>query len=662
MNGNRKIQYFRFVIAYNVVMLIPLALISFCVLYLFHKQQQQKINDEMVIVMERQEDFWKQQMSVLRAFNAACKYDKKYNERYYAVPESYLDIQKELSKQEESFPFVDGIYLYNKENGIVISSGGNIQKDLFFEEICKMNPVVFESEEDGTISAYSVYLRTDNKPGIVLVAPIKTYGINGTTMKYLLYTIKNEKLTVQFRGDRENECTVIRYCEQVLYTSEEWKPEDNWNEKNTDMLNSGNYYIFHRDLGYGFEMISYISKSSIAKSAGIYLRGYGIWLLCSILMGLGLAIVFSRNRYEMFLELANHNEKLQAEKDILQKESCLYELLSREMTENDALWQRCLENQIYVNRRYKFFVVVTADRTENQAVYDWIGCQMNQCSVTSSYQIEIVEGILIYFVCSDESASALTARINKVVQNVKQIGIGSLVTKARSLRRSYKEAQQQLNASRKEYYYPEREFMSLKEAAEEGDYARARLLLDTLWELVKGMDEMTATAVLWDVARLYQKSVPEVLEMPRGEQESMVDFTKSFLLYLSENMPVEQQAEDKDTGYKKRNIVDILSYIHEHYLDDNFSVKYLAAYFETSISNISHFFKKNVGVTISQYIEQIKLDKAKELLENTDSKVSEIAQLLRYNNSTVFIEMFKKYEGVTPGGYRENRRNEKRYN
>ena len=119
-------------------------------------------------------------------------------------------------------------------------------------------------------------------------------------------------------------------------------------------------------------------------------------------------------------------------------------------------------------------------------------------------------------------------------------------------------------------------------------------------------------------------------------------------------MPEEQPKEEKIAGYRKRNIVDILSYIHEHYLDDNFSVKYLAAYFETSISNISHFFKKNMGVTISQYIDQIKLDKAKELLADSDSKISEIAQRLRYNNSTVFIEMFKKYEGVTPGGYREN--------
>lgn len=82
MRKNRKIKYIRFVITYNIVMMIPLVLISFSVLFLFHKQQQQKIKDEMSIVMERQEDFWRQQMSVVRAFTASCKYDKKYNERY----------------------------------------------------------------------------------------------------------------------------------------------------------------------------------------------------------------------------------------------------------------------------------------------------------------------------------------------------------------------------------------------------------------------------------------------------------------------------------------------------------------------------------------------------------------------------------------------------
>ena len=62
-----------------------------------------------------------------------------------------------------------------------------------------------------------------------------------------------------------------------------------------------------------------------------------------------------------------------------------------------------------------------------------------------------------------------------------------------------------MNVHRKEEAYPERELLSLKEASEEGDFARAQVLLETLRELVKGMNEMTATAVLWDVARLFQK-------------------------------------------------------------------------------------------------------------------------------------------------------------
>jgi len=454
MRKNRKIKYIRFVITYNIVMMIPLVLISFSVLFLFHKQQQQKIKDEMSIVMERQEDFWRQQMSVVRAFTASCKYDKKYNERYSEVPEVYFDIQQELSKQEENFPFADGIFLYDKEKGVVVSSSGNIKENLFFTNFCKMDPTVFNTVEDGEISAYSSYLRMDSRPGIVLVAPMKTYGVDATAMRYLLYTIKNEKLAAQFGGDRED-CTVIRYCERVLYASEGWKTEKDWDEKNANMLSSGMYYVFQADLGYGFDVISYIPQNSIAKSISIYLKGYGIWLLCSILIGLGLALLFSHNRYEMFLELTDHNEKLQAERDVLQRESCLYELLSKKMVDEDALWKKCLENQIYVNRKYKFFVVVTADKLGNQVVYDWFDHQMNKYGVTSSYQIEVVEGILIYFVCSDEPDFDLTERINELAQNIEQIGVGSFVTDVRNLRRSYKEAQKQLNASRKEDSYPE---------------------------------------------------------------------------------------------------------------------------------------------------------------------------------------------------------------
>mgnify|MGYP000612292949 CR=1 FL=1 len=136
------------------------------------------------------------------------------------------------------------------------------------------------------------------------------------------------------------------------------------------MLSSGVYYVFQEDLGYGFEVISYIPQNSIAKSISIYLKGYGIWLLCSILIGLGLALLFSHNRYEMFLELTDHNEKLQAERDVLQRESCLYELLSKKWLMRCAL-EKMFGKSNLCESKIQVFVVVTADKLGNQVVYDW---------------------------------------------------------------------------------------------------------------------------------------------------------------------------------------------------------------------------------------------------------------------------------------------------
>ena len=122
----------------------------------------------------------------------------------------------------------------------------------------------------------------------------------------------------------------------------------------------------------------------------------------------------------------------------------------------------------------------------------------------------------------------------------------------------------------------------------------------------------------------------------------------------SSDLETAQSAPVVAASYRKRSITDILAYLHEHYLDPGFSVKYMASCFDTSVSNLSHFFKKNMGESISSYVDRIKLDKAKQLLRETDMRVGEIADLLQYGSSTGFAIMFKKYEGMTPKEYREN--------
>ncbi len=652
---SKREQYIRFVIAYNIVLLIPLLVISINVLQLFEKQQFHKIRDEAQLTLERQGSFWKQQLSVMRTFHMSCKYDKKYNELYSDVPKVYLDIQEEFSRQEQNFPFADAIYLYDREKKIVLTSTGKMTEELFFSTICRMDRTVFENPEDGIINACPVLLRADKGKGIACTVPLKTWGKGGSEMKYLIYPIRSDKLEAQFKQEAEDSFSVILFGGQVIYVSQEWETGQNRTQKYQELCQSGDYFIYEGELGEGFFSAVLIPKKSLYAGTVIYLRGYGVWLLCSLLIGLSLALAFSRSRYAAYKKLVDHNEELLGERDELRMESCLYELLYKTVSPQDALWNRCLKNNIYINRKYKFFVVLPDDLPENRGFYEWFGQQMNLHSVSNAYRIGLLEGILIYLVCSDESAFELKGKIEQLSKKGVQIGIGSLVMEAEGLRRSYEEARKQLKSfSLKENDYPQRELLSLREAVEEEDFSREKLLLSEISGIAAELDEMAAAALLWDVIRTLQMDTEEILERVKGKEGTIATVAGKLLLEIGEGLPGETVAMQAPAGYKKRNIVDVVAYVHEHYLEDNFSVKYMAYYFNTSVSNLSHFFKKNMGVTISQYVEQLKLERAKDMLENSDMRVSEIAQALRYANSTVFIEMFKKCEGVTPGGWREN--------
>ena len=67
----------------------------------------------------------------------------------------------------------------------------------------------------------------------------------------------------------------------------------------------------------------------------------------------------------------------------------------------------------------------------------------------------------------------------------------------------------------------------------------------------------------------------------------------------------------------------------------------------------SKVFKKAVGVNFVSYVNDTKINKAKELLENTDIPVLNVALDLGFDDCGYFIRVFKKSQGVTPKKYRE---------
>ncbi len=68
---------------------------------------------------------------------------------------------------------------------------------------------------------------------------------------------------------------------------------------------------------------------------------------------------------------------------------------------------------------------------------------------------------------------------------------------------------------------------------------------------------------------------------------------------------------------------------------------------------VSHIFKKETGQGIVEYITELKMKKAKQLLEDKNLKIIQIAKICGYENQSYFNKLFKIYYGMTPKQYRE---------
>ncbi len=71
-----------------------------------------------------------------------------------------------------------------------------------------------------------------------------------------------------------------------------------------------------------------------------------------------------------------------------------------------------------------------------------------------------------------------------------------------------------------------------------------------------------------------------------------------------------------------------------------------------SYSNVLRIFKKYTGYTILQYVQTVKINYATELLKNSDMRIIEIAETIGYDSIANFNKLFKRNVGMTPTEYR----------
>ncbi|MFC5528840.1 AraC family transcriptional regulator [Cohnella yongneupensis] len=103
----------------------------------------------------------------------------------------------------------------------------------------------------------------------------------------------------------------------------------------------------------------------------------------------------------------------------------------------------------------------------------------------------------------------------------------------------------------------------------------------------------------------------------------------------------------------------LLEYIHHHYVG-KIASQDIEQSFASNFDYLNRIFKQATGYPIVQYVNKVRVDRAKELIQTTNLGMGEIGYLTGLNDPYYFSKVFKKYVGVSPLQYRQSLAGEER--
>lgn len=124
---------------------------------------------------------------------------------------------------------------------------------------------------------------------------------------------------------------------------------------------------------------------------------------------------------------------------------------------------------------------------------------------------------------------------------------------------------------------------------------------------------------------------------------------------------LKQLYKDKyDINKLNEKLNDITGFIEKNLTDPDLSVTMLSEHVGLSVSHVTRLLRNKIGLGALEYIQKLRIEKAKRLLCETDQSVNEIAKNVGYYNFRTMNYVFKRLEGITGTQYREQvRKNSK---
>ncbi len=124
-------------------------------------------------------------------------------------------------------------------------------------------------------------------------------------------------------------------------------------------------------------------------------------------------------------------------------------------------------------------------------------------------------------------------------------------------------------------------------------------------------------------------------------------------VFISRALKMEWESSIKNKSPKLKELIEVSVKFINNNFERDISLGDIARFIFLSPSYFTRAFKEEVGISPISYLLKIRVDRAKELLRETDLKISDIALSIGFSNQQRFNEIFKKYAGVTPLHYRK---------
>jgi len=131
------------------------------------------------------------------------------------------------------------------------------------------------------------------------------------------------------------------------------------------------------------------------------------------------------------------------------------------------------------------------------------------------------------------------------------------------------------------------------------------------------------------------------------EADEMLRWMKSEVI-----APFIEEISQWTNDHLRQVVEKAIEYLHEHYASPDISLDSCAEYAGTNHYSLSKAFKLYAGKNFIEYLTELRIEKAKDLIRDTGLKMYDIAERVGYQ-SGYFNRIFKKIEGVTPKQYRE---------